>query len=167
MRYILGTLLAVMVAAGPVWADCAKCEGKSGQCPMSQCRAGGHDHGKDDLSKCPINSKTLEKAKFFLAHAEEIGLSEEQVQSIKAIKAEAKKAKIRQTAEMEIFHMDIMAKLSEPKLDVEGLNKMLDDAAAGMTAGGKASIATYAKLKAVLSEQQAAKAKDVWRKSSH
>lgn len=164
MRYLLGVLLGVTMAAGPVWAEHA-CKG--GQCPMMQsgCCRDGHDQA--DLSECPITNKVIEKAKFFLENAEAIGLDEAQVKTIKGIKMEAKKAKINQKAQMEVFHMDITAKMSESPLDVEGLNTMMDEAAAGMTAGGKGMIATYAKLKAVLTENQMTKAKELWKKSQH
>ncbi len=45
---------------------------------------------------------------------------------------------------MKIFALDIKAKMSEPKLDVESLNAMMDGASAGMSQGAKATIASYA-----------------------
>lgn len=135
------------------------------QCPMGEkcegrnCQKCGD---KDADCGCPVAEKILKKAKFFLKNAKEIGLSDEQVAQIKAIKMDTKKTAIRTKAEMEIFHMDLEAKLSEPTVDVEGLNAMADQASGGFNTGFKASIATYAKLKAILSETQMAKAKDIW-----
>ncbi len=134
----------------------AQCEGED--CPM--CNRG------QDSSGCPINAKILKKAKFFLKNAKEIGLSDEQVAQIKAIKMDTKKTEIRAGAEMEIGMMDMEAKLSEPTVDVEGLNAMVDQMSAGMSTGAKASVATYAKLKGVLNEAQMAKAKEIWMKDS-
>ncbi len=128
--------------------DCVKCQ-----------------DSKDDCG-CPIISKIMKKAKFFLKNSKEIGLSDAQVDQIKAIKSDAKKTSIRAEAEMKIGKMDLEAKLSEPTVDVEGLNAMIDKGMAGMAAGAKASIAEYAKLKAVLNEAQMTKAKEIWVRDS-
>jgi hypothetical protein len=150
--------------AAPAFADH---HDKGGQCELgSKCK--GDDCGKcnsgknSDCDKCPIMSKIMKKAKFFLSNSKEIGLSDEQVAAIKAIKMDTKKAGIRTEAEMKIWEMDLDAKLSEPAVDVEGLNAMIDKASAGWGEGAKQGIATYAKLKAILSEAQMAKAKEIW-----
>ncbi len=106
----------------------------------------------------------MKKAKFFLKNQKEIGLSEEQVAQIKAIKLNTKKTALRQSAEMDIFKMELDAKLSDTKLDTAAIDAMLDQASGGWGAGAKASVAEYAKLKAVLNEQQMAKAKEIWMK---
>lgn len=160
--FIMALFLALSVVAMPVFADCDK-HGK--QCSLkdgADCGKGDCDKGDCDTNQCPIVSKIMKKAKFFLKNQKEIGLSEDQVAQIKAIKMDTKKSSLRQSAEMEIFKMDIEDKLSDPKLDVEGLNSMLDQASSGWGTGAKASVATYVKLKAVLNEQQMAKAKEIW-----
>ena len=93
-------------------------------------------------------------------------MSDDQVAQIKAIKMETKKAYIHASADMEIFDLDMEDKLSQPKVDVEGLNAMIDQASAGWGSGAKNMVATYAKLKAVLNDQQMAKAKEIWGKDS-
>lgn len=166
--WILALMLVGSIMTLPAFADCDK-HGK--QCSMS---GGKSECGKGDCDKsdcgscegCPILGKIMKKAKFFLSNQKEIGLSEEQVAQIKTIKLEAKKAGLRQAAEMKIFEMDIDAKLSNPKLDTEAINAMLDQASSGWGAGAKASVAEYVKLKAVLNEQQMAKAKEIWMKDS-
>jgi hypothetical protein len=166
MKRLFGTLAlvaALVAAAAPGWADHGgqSCE----QCATEeQHRHGGWRDKDDDKSHCPVTSKALEKAKFYLENADAIGLNEEQVRTIMAIKLDLKKAKYRQEAEMKIFELDVKAKMSEPKLDVEGLNAMLDTAGQGMATGAKAMVAQYAKLRAVLSEDQVKKAKEVWKK---
>ena len=163
-------LMAVLFGFSAMVVTPAMAErGDGKQCSLGE-KCKGDDCGKCQDSKddcgCPIISKIMKKAKFFLKNAKEIGLSDEQVAQIKAIKMETKKTSIRTEAEMKIGMMEMEAKLSEPAVDVEGLNAMIDQAVAGMATGGKASVATYAKLKAVLSEAQMAKAKEIWAKDS-
>lgn len=120
--------------------------------------------GMDCDYDCPITAKIMKKAKFFLANQKEIGLSDEQVAQIKAIKLETKKGYIRTKAEMEVFMLDLDAKLSEPKIDEAAIGTMFDSASAGWSTGMKSGVATYLKLKAVLNEAQMAKAKEIWSK---
>lgn len=164
--WVLIGLTALFLMAAPVFADC-QMHGKD--CAGKQCSLkGGSDCGKggDCDAPCPIASKLLKKAHFYLENQTELGLSEDQVKQIKAIKAQNKKAAIKAKADMEIAQMDMMEKLSETKVDVEALNAMVDQASSGMAAGAKATIADYAKLKAVLNEQQHAKAKELWKKKN-
>jgi hypothetical protein len=136
------------------------------RCPtgehQSVCRScGERSCGKES---CPITSKLTKKACFLLSHAEEIGLSDEQVQKIKSIKMEAKKQHILAKAQMKIGIIDMKAKLHEDELDVDGLNAMVDQFAAGFAASTKKAIQSYAELKGLLSDEQKAKAKTLWMK---
>ena len=139
------------------------CDAKSG-CPTSKCSSGGQ--GDCGESACPIAGKILKKAEFFLDNADEIGLSKEQIKQIKDIQHTTKKDAIFGEAGMKAFYLDMKAKLHEEKVDVEGMNKLIDDATAEMTKGAKKSVQSYAELKAVLSEEQMTKAKAVWKKNS-
>ncbi len=164
--WFLALLLVGSIVALPAFADCDK-HGK--QCSLSgdKSECGKGDCDKSDCgscSECPIQNKIMKKAKFFLKNQKEIGLSEEQVAQIKAIKLNTKKTALRQSAEMDIFKMELDAKLSDTKLDTAAIDAMLDQASGGWGAGDKASVAEYAKLKAVLNEQQMAKAKEIWMK---
>ena len=139
----------------------AKCR----MCPMSgKGASAGHGYGggwKEEY-KCPVTAKFMYKAGFYLENEKELGFSEEQVNSIKALKHETKKAYIRQTADYQVFGLDLYQKLSEPKVDVTGINKMIDQQSASMTASAKETIVAYAKLKSVLTDEQQAKAKELW-----
>jgi hypothetical protein len=160
MKKVLGLLLASMVLGSTAVAAKGECCESSGQCPMAQ-----HGHGRSDKSEyaCPITEQFMDKAKFYLENAEEIGLTDEQISTIKALKLEAKKMHIRQEAEMKVFMLEVKAKMAEPKVDAAALGTMVDQASAGMAAASKALIEHYAKLKAVLSEEQAKQAKAIWK----
>jgi hypothetical protein len=162
MKKIKFLMLALVFGASAFLATPVLAEHDGGKM-CSMCKM---NKDAEDCNQCPIASKILKKAKFFLANAKEIGLSDEQVAQIKAIKMETKKTNIRTEAEMKIWKMDLDAKLSEPTVDVEGLNAMMDQTMTGWGTGAKASIATYAKLKAILTEAQMAKAKEIWMRDS-
>ena len=159
-------LLAAFLMFTFVSSGFANHGGGGHSCPMGSECGGGYGKG-DQEYKCPIVAKLMKKAEFYLDNQQEIGLSEEQATQIKAIKLDVQKAYARQGAEMQIFELDLQAKMSEPKVDVEGLNAMIDSAMQGMSKGAKESVANYAKLKAVLTEDQAKKAKEVWIADSH
>ena len=162
---ILSVLLGVFFAATFAFAECQH-GGK--QCPMGgdkQCSMKkGCDKG-DGEYQCPVVGKFMKKAKFFLDNSQEIGFLDDQVIKIKSLKDEVKKMYVRQGAEMEVFTIDLHAKMSEPKVDVEGINKMIDASASGMAQGAKSVVEKYAQLKAVLSDDQMNKAKAVWMKN--
>ena len=108
--------------------------------------------------------KFMKKAHFFLENQKELGLKDDQLQTIKSLKIEAKKAYIRQMAEMEVFKLDLDQKMAEPKVDVKALDDMIDGMAAQMSAAAKVTVNSYAQLKAVLSDEQMGKAKEIWTK---
>ena len=144
---VVAAMLVVMPAA---FADHG---GYRKACPMSD---------KEEY-QCPVTGKFMQKASFFLDHKDEIGLTDEQEMKIKQLKLDVKKKYIQQTADMEIFMLEITDKMSQPKVDVEGLNSLVDEGAAKMAASTKEVIASYAELKGSLSEDQMAKAKEIWR----
>ena len=154
-----------------------------GKCPMGKCSMGMKDDcGKDDCGKddcwkddcgkgdmagrCPITSKFMKKSSFLLANKDEIGLSEEQVRTVKELKLAVDKIVVAQGANMQLFALDADAKLSQDTVDVEGLNAMVDEGMKGMAADVKQIIDAYAKLKAVLTPDQMAKAKGIWKSKS-
>ena len=168
-RFLAVSLFLIGCLAAPVsWADhacdkpCCATESKK-QCDLSADKCGKCGE-QEEKHECPIAGKIMKKAHFFLDNKDELGLSEEQVASIKSIKWQTKKAAILQEANMKVGMMEMEAKLSEPTVDVEGISAMIDQGMAGMAQEAKTSLANYAKLKAVLSDEQMAKAKELWKK---
>ncbi len=151
------TLLFVLLMTGSL----IDAHGPNGQCTMSssQCQ-------KSDESPCPVANTFFKKASFLLDNQKEIDLNEEQVQKIKTLKLEVKKRMIRQGAEMQVFAMEIEDKMHQPEVDVEGLNAMIDQAASGFAQGAKATVTDYAALKALITKDQMAKAKEIWMNQS-
>lgn len=166
-RYgIIPALLFLFLASAPAIAghkgecarerDCASCEYGKGKCPKG-----------DSEYVCPIVGKFMSKAEFYLDNQKEIGLTDEQVASIKTLKLEVKKAYIRALAESQVFELEVHGKMSEPKVDAEAIGVLVDGMAAGMVKSTKDAVANYAKLKAVLTEEQSTKAKEIWLSNQH
>jgi hypothetical protein len=157
-------LLAIALAAAPAFAG----HHDKGDCSKGKCSWSKKDCSKGDCGKgsggCPLVEKFMKKAHFFLDNQSEIGLTDEQVTKINTLKMDMKKTMIRNMAEHEIFMLDMKSKLSEPALDVEGINAMIDQSMAGMAAGAKGTVAALAELKSVLTEDQMTKAKEIWKK---
>ncbi len=156
VKLMLVMAMAVMfVAAAPVWAE------HDGQCSRGgkECSK-GHDCGKE--GGCPIVSKILKKAEFYIDNAKEIGLSDTQVEQIKTIKHAVKKDEILGGAQMQIAMLDMESMMKTDPVDVEGMNELVNTSSAQFAAGAKKSIQAYADLKAVLTEDQKAAAKKVW-----
>lgn len=160
-------LIAFVLIAGlavPALAD----HSGDGQCcaTMKGCKSEGMGGGAADCeSMCPILNKVLKKSRFLLANADEIGLSDDQTAKIKEIQTEAKKNSIRMAADMQIMEMDMEAKMSQEKLDVDGLNAMIDQGMPAMATQAKGAVQQYAALRGVLDDQQMAKAKAIWKKT--
>ncbi len=141
---------ALLVFSAPLYAH-AVYGGESGY--------GGYGHHDGDQS--PVTFKFMRKAHFLLEHKSDIGLSEEQVASIKDLNLQVEKDNIRQTAETKVFMLDLRSKLEEDKIDVDGVNAMIDKASASMTAAAKSNVAAYAKLKSTLTPDQLNKVKEL------
>ncbi len=148
--------------------NCSKKDGdckKHETCPMGEekktCRKCGE---AEESCPCPILDKIMKKSHFLLDNQEELGLSEEQVDKIKAIKMGAKKTAILQAANMQIFEIDLKTKLGESKVDVEGIDAMIDQGMTAMSKSAKDSVQSYADLKSILTEEQMVKAKEIWKK---
>jgi Spy/CpxP family protein refolding chaperone len=104
------------------------------------------------------------KAVFYLSCADELGLTEDQVEKIKGLKMGVKKELIRKESELEILKLDIESALREKQIDVKAVNALVDKKYEIAKAKTKFLVQSLADLKRVLSEEQHAKAKSLWRK---
>ena len=119
----------------------------------------GYSHGY----KGGLESKLFHKARFYLNRADEIGLTDEQVDKIMAIKLNAKKESIRRGADIEILKLDLFSALKEPKIDVPSVNKLIDQKYDIKKAGAKYMVQAFADMKSVLSQEQHDKVKALWK----
>lgn len=134
-----------------------------GQCPlkggMGKCCSGG-GHG-DKQSQCPIVNALLTQAHTALEHWKDLGLSADQVKTIREIKVEAKKFNIRMNAEMQIAEIDMKMKFKADEFDGESLKKMIDQMAVQMPEGGKKAVDWYASFRSTLKADQWQKLKEL------
>ena len=155
-KMILFSVLPALLAlsgTSPIFADHG-----SGSCSRKHF---SRSHEEKE-NTCPITSKLMKKAHFYLEHQKDLGLTEDQVAVIKDLKLETKKTSIRQSAEMQIFSLDVQHKMAQTEVDVDGISAMIDQMSAAMTASAKEILNSFVKLKAVLTPEQTARAKELW-----
>lgn len=128
----------------------------------AECAKHSMKQSSSAATNCPIISKFLKKSDFFLDNQKEIGLSDDQVKTIKSLKLKVDKIVIAQDAAMKTFALDAGAKMAETKVDVEGLNAMIDEGMSAFAGQTKEVVAAYAEMKAILTTEQMAKAKEIW-----
>jgi hypothetical protein len=109
--------------------------------------------------QCPITDKFMKKAHFLLEHKSDMGLTDNQVKTLKELKLQMEKDSIRQNADRETFLLDLKSKLAEDKVNVEGANALIDENFATASAAAKSNLANYAKLKSLLTPDQVTKMK--------
>ncbi|MCK4273020.1 hypothetical protein KAU04_05205 [bacterium] len=115
----------LLLAAGLIWAEpCQKAEGQQpmmSMYPMMMRHMMSSGMMPDRMEKegDPIKKelRSLGCPGFFVRHAEKLGLSEEQVADLKAIKWDQKKVTIQKKAEVKIAHVEL-----EELLDQEPVN---------------------------------------------
>jgi hypothetical protein len=110
--------------------------------------------------KCMIE-KFFHFAHTVLENREELGLTEENARKIKELKIKTKKDLIRDKADIEILAVDIFAKLWEPKVDIEGINKLIDRKYDLKAESAKRFIQAFVTLKGSLTKEQMKKAKAI------
>ena len=125
-------------------------KGKGKECPVSV---------EKEHCQCPIMGKFMKKAHFLLEHKSDIGLTDDQVKTLKELKLQMEKDSIRQRADMKTFLLDLKSKLAEDKVDVEGASALIDENFSTVSAAAKSNLATYAKLKSLLTPDQMTKMK--------
>ena len=106
-----------------------------------------------------IADKFMMKAHFLLENKSDVGLTDDQVKTIKELKLQMEKDSIRQSADMKTFILDIQSKLAEDKVNVEGANALIDQNVAAASVAAKSNLAAYAKLKSLLTPDQMTKMK--------
>lgn len=105
------------------------------------------------------------KSHMMLRHEEALGLSEEQTERIQVIMAETRKRLIRDEAEIDVLHVDLMRELRKPTIDVQMARSVLDKQYEVKKGKAVALVQSLADLKATLTPEQYATLKELYRKS--
>jgi len=126
--------------------------------------ASAYGYGKDKGHKKDMGEMFTCKAHMILKNKEELGLSDDLVKKIKALKVTTKKDLIRRKAEIEIIAIDIKAIMWADVIDTEAANKLIDAKYDLKKEKAKASLAAYATLLGLLSDDQKEKLKEIRKK---
>jgi len=94
------------------------------------------------------------KAHLILENQEELGLAKDKIEEIKNLKLETKKSLIKQDADIKIASLDLMTKLHAYPVNVEEVNKLVDQKYELKKARTKSLVEAIAKLKATLTKDQ-------------
>ena len=127
--------------------------------------AGGHCKCKGDKGHYSggIKDKFFHKVHFITLHEEELGLSEEQYDQIRDLKYEVKKGIATRSAEIKVVKIDIKKELGEDTIDTAKIDGMIDKKYELKKEKAKFLVASYAKLKSILTDEQKDEMKEIWK----
>ncbi|MFC1479962.1 Spy/CpxP family protein refolding chaperone [Candidatus Omnitrophota bacterium] len=111
-----------------------------------------------------LDGKIFYKAGFILKNEEELGLSDKQVEKVKALKFATKRELVKRNAEISLVKIDIKEKLYKDKVDVTGINSLIDKKYELKKEKAKYLVKQYADLKGILTDAQLNQMKALWRK---
>ena len=115
------------------------------------------------MGKMGMDDKILKKAYFFLKNSKELGLSDEQIVKIKALKVGVKKELIQQNADIEILGIDIRTAMYTDSIDTDAVNKLISKKYDLKKAKAQYLVTKYVELKSILTAEQKTKLKDLWK----
>lgn len=109
---------------------------------------------KSGYKKDSIKDKFFKKIKMMYVYQDEIGLSDEQMDKIKAIKIDLKKDLIMKKAQIQVIMVDVKAALYEDEINVEAVSALVDKKYEIKKAKMKKLIQAYADVKKILTQDQ-------------
>jgi hypothetical protein len=131
---------------------CYKCNTKKGQ--------------KDTFRKGSEHEEKLCKTiGFLLSHSESLSLSDGQIKDLKVLKVETKKNMIRFNSDIELIMVDIKSETHQDKVNLNELNKLIDNKYAFKKAKAKELVKSFEELKKIVTKEQQEKAKGMMRGS--
>lgn len=132
------------------------------------CLAVGSAHAcgfcKKDGSRFDAEDKFFFKAKMTLSMAQELGLSAEQVKTIKDLERNMKKEVLRTDADMEIIALDIEEQLSADVPEAEAIKAAVEKKFDLNKKKAQSLIDSYIALKGVFTKEQKEKLKELYKK---
>jgi len=109
-----------------------------------------------------FEGKFCHKVQFIMENSDELGLSDKQLEDIKALKVAAKKDMIRKKAEIDILAVDLESELHKDTIDKGVVNALIDKKYDLKKDLKKALVGAYADLKNILTPEQKNKMKELW-----
>ena len=114
--------------------------------------------------KMDLEEKFSHKAQLILENSTELGLSEDQIMKVKALKTSVKKSMIKSKADIDVLAIDIEEALKKDEIDVNSVNALIEKKYSLKGQEAKAMAGAYAELKMVLSKDQMKKLHEIWDK---
>ncbi len=119
----------------------------------------GNVSGRD--YKESIENKFFKKVKMIYLYQDELNVNEKQMDQMKELKITLKKDLIKKKADLDIIGVDILSLLYEDIIDVEAVDKLIDQKYEIKKAKIKNVIKSYAQLKKILTKEQIEKLKEI------
>lgn len=117
-------------------------------------------HEKGEKNKSQI-SELKEKVQMLWAHQEHLGISDDQMAKVKGLKHEAIKEIIRLKADIDIAALDIKSAMHEKSIDLDKVNKLIDQKYSAKTRIAKAYVKALSDIQSTLTDEQRAKLHDL------
>lgn len=154
---LVAVLVAAVAMAGAVYADGSRHSKRDGKGACDQC---GTSH------TAQLDEILFHKGHMILRSEQELGLSAEQVERVRAVMTEAKKRAIRDDAEIDVLDVDLMRELHKPTIDVQAARSSLEKKFDVKKSKSVALLQSLADLKATLTPEQYEKLKELYRKAA-
>ena len=170
-RMFLWTVTAIFVGAAFFIGNPARAqEGMmKGQHKMGMMREGMKgEHHQEGMRGCGMmEGEHHEGHAFFLGMKDELGLSEEQVSRLEALKSETEKQMIRTKADLEILEIELHGLLSQDKVDVKTVDAKVETMGELQTKMHKAHIHARLDAQNILTAEQLKKHREMEGKMKH
>ncbi len=147
-KYIYPVVVVFMLAALLSCAAEVRADGECGKMRM---------HQKSD--KMDMGEMLFRKFHMILENAKELGLSEQQIESVKSLKLKTKKDMITKEAEIDLVALDVKTELWKDAIDVNVINPLIDRKYDLKKEKTKILVAAIAEIKKTLSKDQMDKLK--------
>ena len=154
MKKILGVL--VLVLLGIAFSGMQAVADEGAYCPGMKMGQGYGMGNKIDFGK-----KLLYKAGFIIENADDLGISDEQLQKIRALKMDVKKTLIKNGADLELLVLDIEAELIKDEINVESISALIDKKYGIKSQEAKSLVSAYAELKKIITKDQMKKLREL------
>lgn len=121
---------------------------------------GGHGRGKN--GKAGMEDGLFRKISTMMAHQDDLGLNEEQIKKIEALKFATRRELIRKNADIAMAGVEICQKMSEKKIDIPGVENLIDLKYGYKSEKAKALVRSCSNLRGILTGEQMKKFRKIW-----
>lgn len=123
------------------------------------------NHGHQEGGGYSLEDKYFGKVDFLFKNKTGLGLTEDQMEEVKAIKFDVKRAMIETEAKKDLAMLDIYQELHKDQPDLEKIDSLIDQKSQAKATLSKNIVRSLLNTKAILTAEQQAKAKELYWKS--